>query len=177
MTILVVHSGVPRRLVAGEYNLRRMQCEQAAAICGKTSLRDASQADLQTLRPLASDTLLRRARHVVSENARVLAAVGALERGDIVTVGRCFRESHASLRDDFEVSVPEVDRLVEHLEELIQQYGDGQGGARMTGGGFGGCVVAVMAKDAAADIATHLTAWLRSRLSTPPLLLTVSASA
>jgi galactokinase len=177
MTILIAHSGVPRRLVAGEYNLRRMQCEQAAVLCGKTSLRDASQADLQTLRAIASETLLRRARHVISENERVLTAVGALERGDIVTLGRCFRESHASLRDDFEVSVPEVDRLVEHLEELIQQHADGQGGARMTGGGFGGCVVAVIAKDAAADITTHLASWLRSRLRTPPLLLTVSASA
>jgi galactokinase len=88
-------------------------------------------------------TVYRRARHVVTENARTLAAAEAMARGDLAELGQAMRESHASLRDDFEVSVPEVDALVDSLNAAIGSHG----GARMTGGGFGGCVVAIVAVD------------------------------
>jgi galactokinase len=126
--VLVVHSGKPRALVDSEYAERRAACEAVAARLGVPALRDA------TPEQVADEP---RARHVVSENARVLHAADALRAGDVDTVGRLLSESHASLRDDFEVSTPELDCLVEELERA------GALGARLTGAGFGGCVVAL----------------------------------
>ena len=105
--MLVVHSGVPRALEGSAYAERRAACEAVAARLGLPALRDA------TLEQVADEP---RARHVVTENARVLEAADALRAGDLATVGRCCSESHASLRDDFEVSTPELDALVEQLE-------------------------------------------------------------
>lgn len=141
--VAVIDSGVTRGLVEGEYNLRRAQCEAAARKIGVTSLRDA------TLERMARATLdsveHRRARHVVEEIARTEAAARALEASDIASFGALMGESHASLRDLFEVSVAPVDRLVERLQHAIGPAG----GARMTGGGFGGAVVAVFEHDRA----------------------------
>ncbi len=138
--ILIVHSGISRGLVDGEYNARRAQCEAAAAYYEVTALRDLktlpNQDDLDTV-------AWRRARHVITENARTLAAADALKRSDLVSLGRLMAESHASMRDDFEITLPAIDRLVSILADTI---GDA-GGARMTGGGFGGAVVALVAKD------------------------------
>jgi galactokinase len=140
VAILIVHSGISRGLVDGEYNARRLQCEVAAAHYGVAALRD-----LQALPGQGNfdHVAWRRARHVITENARTLAAVDALSRGDLSTVGRLMAESHASMRDDFEITLPAIDRLVAILADAI---GDA-GGARMTGGGFGGAVVALIAKD------------------------------
>ncbi len=136
--VMIVQSGVSRGLVDGAYNQRREACELAAAEIDVPSLRDAS-ADAVEVADL--DPVVRnRARHVVSEIARVNAAVTAVADGDLSALGAILRESHASLRDLFEVSVPPVDALVDCLNAAI---GDG-GGARMTGGGFGGAVVAVL---------------------------------
>jgi galactokinase len=137
--ILIVHSGISRGLVDGEYNARRAQCEAAAAHYGVAALRD-----LETLPEQDALDLLawRRARHVVTENARTVAATDALESGDLASLGRLMAESHASMRDDFEITLPAIDRLVTILSNAI---GDA-GGARMTGGGFGGAVVALVAK-------------------------------
>jgi galactokinase len=133
--LVVIHSGVSHEISGGDYNMRRAECEAAARELGVGFLRDVSIADLPRVEALPAP-LGRRARHVVTEDQRVLDAVSALERGDLPTLGKLFCASHASMRDDFEVSVPDVDRLVEIASADADVYG-----ARMTGGGFGGAVV------------------------------------
>jgi galactokinase len=152
VAVLVVHSGVERGLVASEYNLRRRQCEAVARHCKVPALRDldlsalrAAEAVLQAApesQPGTQPTPVewRRARHVVTENARTLAAANALAAGNLVDTGKLMAESHASMRDDFEITVPAIDSLVDILSAAIGPTG----GARMTGGGFGGCVVALL---------------------------------
>lgn len=130
--LAVIHSGISHSLVAGEYNQRRRECEEAARILGLRALRDARPADLEKL----SGMVQKRARHVVSENLRVLQAIQALETGKFTELGKLLRDSHDSLRDDYEVSLPEIDTLVE-----IANAWPGVYGARITGGGFGGSVV------------------------------------
>lgn len=127
--VLVVHSGLPRALESSEYAQRRAACEEAAARLRLPALRDA------TPEQVADDPL---ARHVVGENARVLAFAEALRARDIGALGPLMLASHASLRDDFHVSTPELDLLVELLVD------EGALGARLTGAGFGGCVVALV---------------------------------
>jgi galactokinase len=139
--VMVVQSGVVRGLVDGHYNARRADCEAAAEALGVTALRDANAQQLEAA-PL-NPQCARRAEHVIEEIARVDQAVAAIERNDLTQLGEVLHASHASLRDLFEVSVPPVDRLVDVLNSAIGK----QGGARMTGGGFGGAVVAVMAAD------------------------------
>lgn len=131
--VLVAHCGRPRTLVGSPYAERRAACEAAAGQIGP--LRDASLADAESL---ADRVLRRRARHVVTENTRVLAAAEALGAADLAAVGSLMSASHASLRDDFEVSTPELDALVMQLEAVRGVFG-----ARLTGAGFGGCVVAL----------------------------------
>ncbi|MEH3046309.1 galactokinase [Sphingomonas adhaesiva] len=139
--ILIVHSGVSRGLVEGHYNRRRAECEEAAAAIGVAKLRDA---DADRVRATAMpDEVAARARHVVTENARVLAAAEALRRGDLIELGRLMAQSHASMRDDFRITVPAIDALVAIAQSAIATLADGRGGARMTGGGFGGAIVAV----------------------------------
>lgn len=138
--VMIVHSKVRRGLVDSEYNLRRAQCETAARHFGVAALRDLRPAQLALGGSGLDETALRRARHVVTENERTLAARDALGDGDRVAMGRLMAESHASMRDDFQITVPAIDQLVEVLQQAIA----GDGGARMTGGGFGGCVVALL---------------------------------
>jgi galactokinase len=126
--ILVVHSGLPRHLEASEYAARRAACDAVAARLGLPNLREASEQDVEG-EPFA--------RHVVRENERVHAFAGALLAHDFDRCGRLMSESHASLRDDFAVSTPELDLLVTLLTDA------GAYGARLTGAGFGGCVVAL----------------------------------
>lgn len=140
VAILIVHSGISRGLVDGEYNARRAQCEAAAMHYGVSALRDLEALPAQgSLDPVA----WRRARHVVSENARTLAAADALRAGDLSHLGTLMSASHISMRDDFQITLPAIDRLVAILSEAIGDVG----GARMTGGGFGGAVVAVLAQE------------------------------
>lgn len=160
IAIVIVESGVTRGLVHGEYNLRRGQCEAAAAALGLASLRDAVEADLVALEP----TLRRRARHVVRENARVLEAAEALLAGDLAALGRAMEQSHESLRDDFAVSHPEVDLLVATLQSII----GAEGGARMTGGGFGGAVVAAVHSSRVDEVRAGLAReWEKRGRATP----------
>ena len=133
-------------MVTGEYNTRRQQCERAAAFFGVKALRDVSvaqfkekEAELTALDPLVA----KRARHVVTENQRVLDAVEALKHNDLTRLGELMGQSHDSMRDDFEITVPQIDYLVELAQLVIGK----QGGARMTGGGFGGCIVALAPHD------------------------------
>jgi len=135
--LLVIDSGVRHSHVTGGYRTRRDECAQAAAALGLTSLRDAGPHDLPAIDALR-EPLNRRARHVVTENARVIATVAALRAGDAAEAGRLFLASHASLREDFEVSTPAVDALVEAVGSMPGVYG-----ARITGGGFGGAIVAL----------------------------------
>jgi galactokinase len=139
IAILIVHSGISRGLVDGEYNARRAQCEAAAVHYGVKALRDLKILPAQGS---LDETAWRRARHVVTENARTLAAVDALCAGDLAKLGLLMAQSHASMRDDFEISLPAIDRLVAILADAIGP----NGGARMTGGGFGGAVVALVAR-------------------------------
>ena len=150
----VIDSGIAHSHASGEYRTRRSECEQAAAMLGVGQLRDLSTDDLPKINGLP-DPLSRRARHVVTENARVLLAVDALRVGDATGLGRLFLESHASMRDDFEVSLPQIDRLVEISASDPRTYG-----ARLTGGGFGGAVVILChAGDAAAVTADAAQAY------------------
>ncbi|MBY0423042.1 MAG: galactokinase, partial [Parvularculaceae bacterium] len=144
VAILIIHSGVVRGLVDSAYNALRRRCEAAARALGVPALRDATDATLAAAHGLDDETF-RRARHVVTENQRTLAAADALVAGDLGALGRLMAASHASMRDDFEITTPEIDRLVDILQNAI----GAEGGARMTGGGFGGCVVAVCAADRA----------------------------
>jgi galactokinase len=144
----IIDSGIAHSHATGDYRTRRSECDEAAAALGVEKLRDVTPDDLPRI-ALLPDPLNRRARHVVTENARVLLAVDALRRGDAQTLGRLFLESHASMRDDFEVSLPEIDRLVEISASRAGVYG-----ARLTGGGFGGAVVVLCEMGTAFDT-TH----------------------
>lgn len=137
--LLIVHSGVKRGLVDSEYNNRRKQCESAAAHFAKPSLRDITLEQLLAAESSLDPTIFRRARHVVTENARTLLAAEALVARDMPTLAKAMAESHASMRDDFNITTPSIDTLV----EILSVAGKGEAGVRMTGGGFGGCVVAI----------------------------------
>lgn len=141
--IVIINSNVKRGLVDSEYNLRREQCEESASILGVSSLRGATLEQLENTKSEMSDVVYRRARHIITENARTLTAAQALKEGDIATVSQAMAESHVSMRDDFEITVKPIDFLVEIISEVLGE----SGGVRMTGGGFGGCVVALVPTD------------------------------
>jgi len=158
--LLVIDSGVRHSHVSGEYRTRREECRRAALTLGVSSLRDVSDAELRAINSLP-EPLNRRARHVVTENARVLAAVAALRVGDLIEVGRLFHASHASMRDDFEMSTPAVDALVATTQGMSGVYG-----ARLTGGGFGGAIVALAEAGRARDIGAAVVAHHNQRFPT-----------
>jgi galactokinase len=137
--VAVVDSTVPRRLAESGYNTRRSECEKACALLGISSLRELSPPDLPRIATLP-EPINRRVRHVVTENQRVLEGVRALEQGHIQRFGELMVASHVSLRDDYEVSIPELDQLVE------AELRHGAIGARLTGAGFGGSTVALVEK-------------------------------
>ena len=167
---LVIHSGVSHDLADGAYAQRRAECEMICEALQVGSLRDVTPEmittltpDLPALSPIQSpiqsrlkvpfdEVLLRRARHVVTENQRVLAATEALKTANWSTLGELLFESHYSLRDDYQVSCEELDVLVE-----LAQAHDGVFGARMTGGGFGGCIVALVNREALSSVATSIS--------------------
>jgi galactokinase len=139
--IVVMDTQVSHELAHSEYGARRASCEQAARLCGVGALRDLTPADLHNARTLLDEETFRRARHIVTENERVLQAVQALEAGEIPRFGALLDESHESMRDDFEISAPELDLAVATARRI------GALGARMTGGGFGGSAIALVGKD------------------------------
>jgi galactokinase len=147
---VVINSGVSHQHAGGDYNTRRAECERACALLGVRQLRELSPADLPRVEQLP-EPLSRRARHVITENARVLAAVEALRRGDLEALGRLFDESHDSQRDDYEVSVPAIEQLVARARQEPGVYG-----VRLTGGGFGGSVVLFTAAGAGRSAAEHI---------------------
>jgi len=143
MTVVVMDTATRRGLLDSAYNERREQCEAAARFLGVPALRDVTARSLAAKGLGLEETTLRRARHVVSENARTLQAADAMRRGDAEALGRLMSASHVSLRDDFEVSSRELDLMVECA---LRQAGCL--GARMTGAGFGGCAVALVRAEA-----------------------------
>ncbi|MFJ8689201.1 galactokinase [Micromonospora wenchangensis] len=153
LAILVIDSRAPHRHADGEYASRRAACERAADVLGVPALRDVPVADLDAaLGRLPDDETRRRVRHVVTENQRVLDTVALLRAGRVAGIGPLLTASHASMRDDFAITVPEVDTAVEAA------LAAGALGARMTGGGFGGCVLALVEAAAAEPVAAAVRA-------------------
>ena len=165
--VLVLDSAVPRTLAGSAYNTRRAECEAALrrlqdVTPGLRALRDVTPGMLAANGARLPDVELRRARHVVTENARVHASVAALLAGDVATLGRLMVDSHVSLRDDYAVSGPELDTLVD-----IALAVPGVLGARLTGAGFGGCAVAVVIAEQADSAATTITSRYRASTGRP----------
>ncbi|MDD1792818.1 galactokinase [Enterovibrio sp. ZSDZ42] len=140
VVVVIINSNKKRGLVDSEYNTRREQCEEAARIFGVKALRDVTIEQFNARAGDLNPLVAKRARHVITENDRTLAAANALRGGDIKQLGELMAASHASMRDDFEITVKEVNALVDIVQGVIGK----QGGVRMTGGGFGGCIVALI---------------------------------
>lgn len=149
--VLIVDSRIERGLVDSAYNARRAQCESAAAALGVRALRDATEEQLESVRSSVDPEVFRRARHVITENARTLEAADALAALDHTRVAALMAASHRSLRDDFEVTVPPIDHLVALVSEICPKAA-----VRMTGGGFGGCVVAIVPSASADRLAEKI---------------------
>ncbi|SCG43290.1 galactokinase [Micromonospora inositola] len=172
LAVLVIDSRAPHRHADGEYASRRKSCERAAELLGVPALRDVSPADLDAaLTRLDDDEMRRRVRHVVTEDQRVLHTVALLRAGRIRDIGPLLTASHASMRDDFEITVPEIDTAVEAA------LAAGAHGARMTGGGFGGCVLALVEASSADAVARAVVEAYAERGFATPGTLTVLPSA
>lgn len=177
VALVACHSGSPRKLESSAYNERRSQCEAAVAAIaafepGVTTLRDVTPAMLDAVRDRLDPVAARRAAHVVAENERVLDTIAAFGAGDLAEVGQLFYASHASLRDLYEVSSPELDALVD-----IARAAPGVVGARLTGAGFGGCTINLVRREA---LETFREAVLRdypARTGLVPRVFAVEASA
>jgi galactokinase len=154
LAVLVIDTRAPHRHVTGEYAARRATCEEAARLLGVPALRDAT---LSMVARLTDEVVRSRARHIVTENQRVLDTVALLKSGRILQIGQLMTASHASMREDFEITVPEVDTAVEAA------LAAGAYGARMTGGGFGGCVLALVDSGAADTVAGAVAAAFAAR--------------
>jgi galactokinase len=144
LRLLVANSGVRHQHAGGEYNLRREACEEGVRLLSRylgpiQALRDVTPQQLESKRRKLPELIYRRCRHIITENARVLEAERALETGDFVACGRAMNASHLSMRDDFEITCPEVDMLAG-----LAQHVKGVYGSRMTGGGFGGCTISLL---------------------------------
>ncbi|MEV0606883.1 galactokinase [Polymorphospora rubra] len=172
LAVLVIDSRAPHRHVTGEYAARRAACESAARALGVPALRDVPLDGLAAaLDRLDDDVVRRRVRHVVTENQRVLETVALLRAGDVTAIGPLMTASHVSMRDDFEITVPEVDTAV------AAALSAGAYGARMTGGGFGGCVLALVDADRAETVADAVTAAYVDHGFTPPVWFTAAPGA
>jgi galactokinase len=148
MAVVIINSNKKRGLVDSEYNTRRQQCEQAARVFGVKALRDVTIEQFEQRVDELDDVVAKRARHVITENDRTVEAANALRANDMKRMGQLMAESHASMRDDFEITVKEVDALVDIVKQVIGE----QGGVRMTGGGFGGCIVALVPPELVDDV-------------------------
>ncbi|KTR91874.1 galactokinase [Pantoea dispersa] len=143
VAVVIINSNFRRNLVGSEYNTRREQCETGARFFNKKALRDVTLEEFAAAEQQLDPLVAKRVRHVITENARTLEAADALSSGDLQRMGELMAASHASMRDDFEITVAPIDQLVEIVKAEIGP----RGGVRMTGGGFGGCIVALMPTD------------------------------
>ncbi|MEP7290421.1 MAG: galactokinase [Chloroflexota bacterium] len=170
-SIVVLDTATRRELVTSAYNERREQCETAARFFNVPALRDVTLAQLEAVVDLLDDVVYRRARHIVTENQRTLDAAYAMRLGDATTLGRLMNESHSSLRDDFEVSSEALNLIVECAREHAACYG-----SRMTGGGFGGCAIALIRAEAAEDFAQTVAASYQQRSGRTPAVYVCQAT-
>jgi galactokinase len=168
MALLVVNTNVKHELSGGKYAERRAQCEQAARDIGVTSLRDADADMLERTRDKMEEVVYRRARHVIGEIERTLHAAEGVRASNWPTVGQLMYASHTSLREDYEVSCPELDAVVEIAQDIGGK--GGVAGCRMTGGGFGGCAVALVRTDAIAAVSERLASEYECRTGIKPAL-------
>ena len=173
--LVVCHSGSPHKLESSQYNERKADCDRAVAALAAIdprvrALRDADPALLAAARDRMDDLAFRRATHVVEENARVIATEAALEAGDLPAVGRLFAASHASLRDLYEVSSPELDALVEIATSV-----PGIVGARLTGAGFGGSTINLVHRDAIPALRAAVEREYPTRTALVPTVLDIDA--
>ncbi len=169
--VVVLDTATRRELVTSEYGKRRAQCEAAARFLNVPALRDVTMEQLVAVQDLLDDVIFRRARHVVGENERTMNAAYAMRNGDAATLGRLMNESHASLRDDYEVSSDALNLIVECArahEACI--------GARMTGGGFGGCAVALVKAEAAQNFAEKVAATYQQKSGRTPAIYVCQAT-
>jgi len=176
MTVVVCDSRVKHALASSEYNARRAECEQGVAMLREVlpeirALRDVRLSAFERFQERLPEVVRRRCRHVVSENERTLSAVRALQAGDVEEFGRLMAASHQSLRDDYEVSCKELDILVESAQSV-----PGVAGARMTGGGFGGCTVNLVRKDSLERFRETVTREYLGKTGQEPLVLPVESS-
>lgn len=140
IAIVIINSNVQRGLVGSEYNTRRRQCEEAARFFGVRALRDVGLSTFDARPPGLDPLTARRARHIITDSQRAVDLARALDAGDLPRIGELMAQSHASMRDDFEITHPAIDALVAIVKNVLGS----DGGVRMTGGGFGGCAVALM---------------------------------
>jgi galactokinase len=174
--VVVVNSMVKHELSGGEYAERRRQCEEGVRFFQQQNpeiraLRDVSVAQVSAAEGKLNNVVFRRCRHVVTENARTTEAATKLGRRDYEEVGELMLESHDSLRHDYEVSVPELDHLVEHAMHVKGVYG-----ARMTGGGFGGCIVALAQPRAVEPLREHLSKKYNEQFGKQPVMFVTTAT-
>lgn len=156
----VIHSGHYRRLAEGHYKIRKEECDAVKTHFGRSDICVITEAELAALSTLDA-AVRRRARHCVTEHRRVIGAIKAIESNDLKGLGELMNESHISMRDDFEMSLPAIDALVDDAVKF------GAFGARLTGGGFGGCIVACVAHE-------NLGPWTKSLLAAHPSAFTVA---
>ena len=171
VAVVILDTATRRGLVDSAYNERRVQCEAAADFFGVKALRDVDRRTLQAKASELDDTVLRRARHVIAENDRTLAAVKAMGDGDLEALGQLMIESHASLRDDYQVSSDALNAMVDSANAQAACFG-----ARMTGAGFGGCAVAVVKSDAADSFSRTVAADYEEQTGHTPTLYVCRAS-
>ncbi|PZR94474.1 MAG: galactokinase [Candidatus Chloroheliales bacterium] len=165
LDLVVLNSGIVHDHASGDYNTRRGECERACELLGVRQLRDLGVADLPRVDALP-EPLNRRARHVITEDQRVLDAVAALRAGDLARLGQLFYASHASMRDDYQISVPEIDLIVELARREPDIFG-----ARLTGGGFGGAVVMLARKGSGYTVGQRIAQEYAAQTGRNPTLL------
>lgn len=174
--IVICNTGVKHKLASSAYNQRRSECEQAvellrAKLPGIQALRDVSVGDFEKYEELLPEVIRKRCRHVVTEDARTLHAVEALRADDLPRMGQLMYESHASLRDDYEVSCAELDALVEAAKSV-----EGVFGARMTGGGFGGCTINLVKREVVAEFRKRIASGYNEKFGREPEIYVSEAS-
>lgn len=158
VSVVILDTSTRRGLVDSAYNERRSQCEAAARFFGVRALRDVTPDEFETRKGAMDGVIMRRARHIINENQRVLDAVQAMRADDVIGLGKLFNASHASLRDDFEVTNEALNQIVESAQEQESCFG-----ARMTGGGFGGCAVALVREESVRAFTESVGAAYKSR--------------
>jgi galactokinase len=171
IALLLINSHAPHHHAGGEYAARRTSCERAAADLGVASLRDVQDRGESALRRIKDPVDARRARHILTENRRVADVVAALGDSDFAEVGRIFTASHASMRDDFEITTDHIDLIA------ATAVGAGALGARMTGGGFGGCVIALVHADGVDAVADAVRVAVDEAGYHPPTIVRTEAGA